>query len=30
MFERWGVDYYIPDDAKWGFIDKQGIEYWND
>ncbi len=29
-FERWGVDYYIPETAKWGYIDKQGNEYWND
>lgn len=28
--ERWGVDYYVPDDAKWGYIDKKGNEYWND
>ena len=29
-FERWGVGYYVPETAKWGYIDKQGNEYWND
>lgn len=27
---RWGVDYFIPKDAKWGYIDKKGTEYWED
>jgi hypothetical protein len=27
---RWGVDYYIPESSKWGFIDKKGNEFWED
>ncbi len=27
---RWGVDYYIPPEARWGYIDKNGIEFWED
>lgn len=30
LHTRWGVDYYIPENAKWGFIDKKGVEFWND
>jgi hypothetical protein len=30
VHERWGVDYYIPDSSKWGFIDKKGQEFWED
>ena len=28
MHSRWGVDYYIPESAKWGYIDTNGNEYW--
>lgn len=27
---RWGVDYYIPLNARWGYIDKNGNEFWED
>lgn len=27
---RWGVDYYIPLSARWGYIDKKGQEFWED
>jgi len=27
---RWGVEYYIPDSAKWGYIDIDGNEFWED
>jgi len=25
---RWGVEYYIPELAKWGYIDLNGNEFW--
>lgn len=28
IHSRWGVDYYIPGSAKWGYIDTNGNEYW--
>lgn len=28
IHSRWGVDYYIPESAKWGYIDMDGNEYW--
>jgi hypothetical protein len=30
VHSRWGVDYYVPDEMKWGYIDQSGVEYWND
>lgn len=30
VHERWGVDYYIPLNARWGYIDKKGQEFWED
>lgn len=30
VHERWGVDYYIPGNSKWGYIDQQGQEFWED
>lgn len=30
VHSRWGVDYHIPEESKWGYIDKQGNEYWED
>ncbi|MBX2949543.1 MAG: WG repeat-containing protein [Crocinitomicaceae bacterium] len=30
VHERWGVDYYIPGNARWGYIDKKGQEFWED
>jgi hypothetical protein len=30
VHSRWGVDYWIPDSAKWGYIDSKGTEYWED
>ncbi len=30
VHERWGVDYYIPGNSKWGYIDKKGQEFWED
>ena len=29
-FSNWGVEYYVPENAGWGFIDKLGNEYWED
>jgi|GEM_PF-1094749 len=30
IHSRWGVEYYIPDSAKWGYIDIDGNEFWED
>lgn len=30
LHSRWGVDYYIPKEALWGYIDKFGQKYWKD
>ena len=30
VHSRWGVDYYIPPTAEWGYIDTKGNEYWED
>lgn len=30
VHERWGVEYYIPLNARWGYIDKKGQEFWED
>jgi hypothetical protein len=28
IHSRWGVDYYIPESAQWGYIDVNGNEFW--
>ncbi len=30
VHSRWGLEYYIPDSAKWGYVDANGNEYWED
>lgn len=30
IHSRWGIDYFVPEDAKWGYIDFNGIEFWED